>query len=162
MGIKLIMATDDKGGLGKDNRLLFKIPQDMEWFKMQTGRQPIVMGRKTYESIGRLLPNRTNIIITRDPDYKIPGAIVVNDIEPVLNIAVEGDDIMVIGGGEIYEQFEPYAETIYHTSIEADGGADCHYYIDKDRWEKTYSYRPKIDSHHPSIELQIWKLKCDN
>lgn len=162
MGIKLIMATDVKGGLGKDNDLLFKIPQDMDWFKMWTWRSPVVMGRKTHESIGRLLPDRTNIILTRDPDYKVSGAIMVNDIAPVLNAAAEGNDIMVIGGEVVYELFEPHAEAIYHTSIEADGDADCHFHINKERWVETYSHRPEVDPKHPKIELQIWKLKCNS
>ncbi len=156
------MATDIKGGLGKDNSLLFKIPQDMDWFKKWTHERPVVMGRKTHESIGCLLPNRTNIILTRDPDYNVPGAIMINDIVPVLNAAAEGNDVMVIGGEGVYELFEPYAEVIYHTSIEADGNADCHFHINKERWVETYSHRPTVDPKHPKIELQIWKLKCDS
>ncbi len=156
------MATDVKGGLGKNNQLLFKIPQDMDWFKMWTSRQQVVMGRKTHESIGRLLPNRMNIILTRDPDYKVLGAIVVNDITSVLNASAGGNDFVVIGGEEIYELFEPHAEAIYHTSIEADGDADCHFHINKERWVETYSHRPDVDPKHPNIELQVWKLKCNN
>tara|TARA_Y100001956_G_scaffold62595_1_gene62687 strand:- start:5907 stop:6386 length:480 start_codon:yes stop_codon:yes gene_type:complete len=152
----MILATDLNNGLGKENKLLYSIPQDMEWFKLQTGKMPVVMGRKTHESIGRLLPGRNNIIVTRDADYYVEGATVINNILPLLNASKE-KDFMIIGGEEIYRLFLPYAETIYHTCIHASREADAFFEIDYTGWECTSSFKPEVDPKHPDIEFQIWE-----
>tara|TARA_Y100001960_G_scaffold319487_1_gene390882 strand:- start:615 stop:1106 length:492 start_codon:yes stop_codon:yes gene_type:complete len=156
MAIKMILATDLNDGLGKENKLLYSIPQDMEWFKLQTANLPVVMGRKTHESIGRLLPGRNNIILTRDKDYHVAGATVINDITPLLNASNE-KDFMVIGGEDIYRLFLPYAETIYHTRISAGREADATFKIDYTGWERTFSFKPVVDAKYPDIEFQIWE-----
>src|SRR5687768_8176699 len=96
---------DDKRGIGRGNELMWHIPEELKRFKEITTGHPIIMGRKTHESIKRLLPNRTNIIVTRDPNYKVEGGIVVHSIEEAIEKAKEsdgGEEIFIIGGGQIY------------------------------------------------------------
>jgi len=124
--ISLIAAISENRALGKDNQLIFKIPEDMERFKDITTGHPIIMGRKTHESIGRALPNRTNIVISRDKKFKAPGCEVVNSIEDAIKAAekVEKSEIFIIGGGQIYEQAMKFADKLYLTVIEGEYVAD--------------------------------------
>ncbi len=113
-------------GLGKDNQLLWKISQDLKRFKELTSGHPIIMGRKTFESIGRPLPNRTNIIITRDTTYQKDGCITVHSLEEGIRKAreVEQQELFIIGGGEIYNQALPLADKLYLTLIDEKKDAD--------------------------------------
>ena len=124
--ISLIAAIGKNNELGKGNTLLWKMPADMEHFKRITSLHAVIMGRKTFESIGKPLPNRRNIIITRDADYKQVGAEVVHSVSAALDLFTEKDEeIFVIGGAEIYKQFMPIADKLYITHIEAaDASAD--------------------------------------
>ena len=121
MKISLIAALSENRAIGKGNQLIWKIPEDLRRFKEITSGHPVIMGRKTYESIGRLLPNRTNIIITRDKEYKVEGAIVVYSLEEAFRQAQgkqnEGE-IFIIGGGQIFEQGIKIADKLYLTVIE--------------------------------------------
>ena len=98
MKISIIVAMDSNGVIGKDNELPWHLPADLQHFKKTTMGKPILMGRKTWESIGRPLPGRTNIVITRDSDYQADGCIVVNSIDAAMAAAGEQDEVMVIGG----------------------------------------------------------------
>lgn len=109
--IIMIAAIDQNLGLGKDGELLIKNKEDMKHFKQTTLNHKVVMGRKTYESIGKPLPNRTNIILSRDVNYKVDGCIVINDIQSILDMS-ENEDIFIIGGGEIYTLFLDYSKKI--------------------------------------------------
>ena len=132
--ISLIAAISENRALGKDNQLIFKIPEDMKRFKELTSGHPIIMGRKTHESIGRPLPNRTNIIITRDKQFKAPGCGIVNSIEDALKAAekVKSSEIFIIGGGQIYDQAMKFADKLYLTLVEGKFGADTFFpdYLD--------------------------------
>ena len=108
---------DANGVIGRDNELPWHLPADLQHFKKTTMGKPILMGRKTYESIGRPLPGRTNIVITRDSRYQAAGCVVVNSIDAAMDAAGEQDEIMVIGGAEFYRQVLPYTDTIYLTRI---------------------------------------------
>lgn len=151
--LSIIAAIGRNRELGKDNRLLWHIPEDFKRFKELTLGHPIIMGRKTFESIGRVLPNRTNIIITRDKNYKVEGAIVCGSLEEAIEKAEESikysvssiknknktlntkynilntdeDEIFIIGGGQIFEQALPLADKLYLTIIDppAGGGFDA-------------------------------------
>ncbi len=105
------------GVIGKDNGLPWYLPADLKHFKQTTMGKPILMGRKTWESIGRPLPGRTNIVITRDSAYSATGCVVVDSIEAAITAAGEQDEVMVIGGAELYRQVLPYTDTIYLTRI---------------------------------------------
>jgi dihydrofolate reductase len=117
MKISLIVAMDSNGVIGSDNGLPWHLPADLQHFKKTTMGKPILMGRKTWESIGRPLPGRTNIVITRDSGYQAAGCVVVNSIDAALQAAGEQDEVMVIGGAEFYRQVLPQADTLYLTRI---------------------------------------------
>src|SRR5258708_35493960 len=107
MRISIIVAIDSKNGIGRDNKLLWNIPEDLKRFKELTWGHPIIMGRKTFESIGRVLPYRTNIIVSRDPNYKVKDALVVHSLEEALEKAkmcAGSTETFIIGGGQIFEQ----------------------------------------------------------
>lgn len=114
--------------IGKNNDLIWKIPDDLKRFKTITSGHPIIMGRKTFESIGRPLPNRTNIIITRNPNLDVgrPSVVVVTDIKSALDKAHELDqeEIFIIGGGEIYKQALPFTDRLYLTLVDSDAQGD--------------------------------------
>lgn len=118
---------DEKRGIGKHNKLMWHIPGELSRFKRITMGHPIIMGRKTFESIGRILPGRTNIIVTHDTDYRMEGAIVVHSLEEALRSAQgkRGDnEVFVIGGGQIFEQVLPLVNKLYLTLVKGDFGAD--------------------------------------
>jgi len=117
MKISIVVAMAANGVIGQDNELPWHLPADLKHFKQTTMGKPILMGRKTWESIGRPLPGRTNIVITRDSTYSAAGCVVVNSIEAALTAAGEQDEVMVIGGAELYRQVLPSADTIYLTRI---------------------------------------------
>lgn len=124
--ISAIVAMDSKRGIGKDNKLLFKIPDDFKRMKNLTFGHPIIMGRKTFESIGRTLPGRTNIIITRDASYEVSGGIIVGSLEDALREAREKDsrEIFIFGGGQVFEEAMPIIDRLYLTVVEGDFNAD--------------------------------------
>lgn len=113
-------------GLGKDNQLLWKIPNDLKRFKELTSGHVIIMGRKTFESIGRPLPNRTNIIITRDESYQKDGCSSAHSLDEALAKAhtYEKEEIFIVGGGEIYTQALPLSHTLYLTLVDDQKDAD--------------------------------------
>ena len=114
------------GVIGRDNQLPWHLPADLKHFKQTTMGKPILMGRKTWESIGRPLPGRTNIVITRDSSYSAAGCEVVNSIDAAIAAAGEQDEVMVIGGAELYRQVLSDTDTIYLTRIhEAFDGDTC-------------------------------------
>lgn len=130
--LSIIAAIGKNRELGKNNALLWHIPGELPRFKKITTGHPIIMGRKTFESIGRVLPNRTNIIITRDKgkvisDKKYEGAIVVDSLEEALRQAQGkpgGDEVFIIGGGQIFEQALPLTDKLYLTLVDAVFDAD--------------------------------------
>jgi dihydrofolate reductase len=125
--ISMIAAIGKNRELGKGNDLLWKIPDDLKRFKEITTGHPVIMGRKTYESIGRPLPERTNIVITRDINWKSEGTFPVASIDEALSlgkIKQGNDEIFVIGGGQIYELGLAYADKLYLTLIEDTKDAD--------------------------------------
>ena len=124
MKISIIVAMDNNGVIGKDSALPWHLPADLQHFKKTTMGKPILMGRKTWESIGRPLPGRTNIVITRDSDYQAEGCIVVNSIDAAMAAAADQDEVMVIGGAEFYRQVLPHADTLYLTRIHASFDGD--------------------------------------
>ncbi|MDR3519719.1 MAG: dihydrofolate reductase [Candidatus Pacebacteria bacterium] len=118
--ISLIAAIGKNNELGKSNTLLWKLPADMEHFKKITLAHTVIMGRKTFESIGRPLPNRKNIVITRDANYKKEGVEIVHSLSEALDIVGnDQEEVFIIGGGELYAQTMPVAEKLYITHVDA-------------------------------------------
>ena len=123
MKVSMVAAIGKNRELGKNNKLIWHIPSDVVRFRKLTSGHPIIMGRKTHESIGRLLPNRTNIIITRDPNYKVEGAIVVSSMEDAIEKAKNeqgSGEIFIMGGAQIYTLGMPFANKLYLTKIDAE------------------------------------------
>ncbi|WP_167628281.1 dihydrofolate reductase [Listeria valentina] len=121
--ITFIWAQDEAGNIGKDNTMPWHLPADLAYFKKQTTGHTIVVGRKTYESFGRALPNRRNIVLSRDPDLQLPDAEVVHDKADVLKLA-ETEDVFVCGGAEIYRLFHDQVSRLFVTKIGASFEAD--------------------------------------
>ena len=134
--ISIIVAASTNGVIGVQGQLPWKISDDLKRFKQLTMGKPIVMGRLTWESIGRPLPGRQNIVITRQRDFSAEGCDVVDSPAAALAIAGDAEEIMIIGGGQIYELFLPKAGRLHvtrvHTEVEGDAFFPA---IDSDRWE---------------------------
>lgn len=119
MSISVIAAVGRNYELGKNNDLIWHFKEDMRFFKQTTMGHTVVMGRKTFESLPKALPNRRNIVITSDENYKADGAEVITDINDVYNLA-ENEEIFIIGGGKIYDEFISDADKIYLTEIDTE------------------------------------------
>jgi dihydrofolate reductase len=116
--ISIIAAVSKNGVIGVDNKLPWYIPQDLKRFKELTTNNVVIMGRKTYESIGKPLPNRLNIVVSRNKDLEIDGCLVVDSISKAIKKAGHNKKIFIIGGGEIYRKSIKFAEKIYLTRID--------------------------------------------
>lgn len=135
MKISIVVAMAANRVIGNNNRLPWHLPADLKHFKATTMGKPIIMGRKTWESIGRPLPGRTNIVITRDRAYTANGCVVVHSIDDALAAAGDQDEAMVIGGAEFYRQVLPRASTIYLTRIHRGFEGDTVFpELDDDDW----------------------------
>ncbi|MEI7596103.1 MAG: dihydrofolate reductase [Bacteroidota bacterium] len=124
MELSIIVAVDKNWAIGKNNQLLWHLPSDLKHFKELTMGCAIIMGRKTFESIGKALPGRTSIIITRDKDFKFEGCLVVNTISDAITAANQFEKAFIIGGGEIYNQTFNKAKKIFLTKVDAEFDAD--------------------------------------
>ena len=116
--ISLIVAHDEQYVIGKDNAMPWHLPGDLQYFKEQTMGKPVIMGRKTFESIGRPLPGRRNIIITRNCDYAADGIETVGSLEEALALTADASEQMVIGGQQIFTEALPLADRLYITHID--------------------------------------------
>lgn len=142
--ITLIAARARNGVIGRNNQIPWNIPGELAYFKRMTMGHPIVMGRKTWESIGRPLPGRRNIVVTRNREYIAPGAEVVAGLDQALMLVGDVDEVFVIGGGELYAEAMPRADRIVLTEIDADFEGDTFLPpLDRSQW------REKIREHHP-------------
>ncbi|MEK4427662.1 dihydrofolate reductase [Paenibacillus sp. FSL M7-0802] len=138
MSIIIIAALDKNGLIGNGSRLPWKIKADMDFFKAQTTGNNVVMGRKTYESIGKPLKNRVNIILTRNMGYKADGCEVFNNIDDILNFVKESsEETFIIGGKEVYELFIPYSDKLILTHIDGEFSGDTYFPpYDRHRWRE--------------------------
>lgn len=159
--ITLIAAAGENNELGKDNDLVWHLPDDFKHFKTTTTGHFIIMGRKTFESFPKLLPNRTHIVITRNTGYKAEGAHVVKSMEEALELAKEDSQPFIIGGGEIYHLGLPYAQRIELTRVHGSFEADTYFpEIREDEWtlldEKFHS---KDERHNYAFTIQTYVRK---
>lgn len=135
--IHLVVAKSDNNVIGHDNQLIWHLPNDLKHFKEITTGHPIIMGRKTFESIGRPLPNRTNIIITRNKNYSIENTKVAHSLNEAIEIAKKIDeDIFILGGGKIYEQALDLVDILEVTEVHGNFEGDTYF---------------------PEIDLNVWK-----
>ncbi len=148
----IIVAVDENNAIGKDNKLLWHLSDDLKRFKTLTQNHAVIMGRKTFESLGRPLPNRINIVISSNSDYPVPeGVILTHSLEKAIEIAKKNDENpFIIGGGNIYSQSLDFTDTIemtrIHTQVEE---ADTYFpQLDFSQWEKTFEeFHPKDEKH---------------
>ena len=145
--LSMIVAHADNRIIGKDNDMPWHLPADLAYFKKTTLGKPVIMGRKTYESIGRPLPGRQNIVISRNTGYKVEGVDVVASVDEALEKAGSVDEVMVIGGGAIYKHCMPAADKLYITHIKAtiDGDTQFAEYDADNDWQKVSSELRKAD-----------------
>ena len=134
--ISLIVAASENHVIGRDGDLPWRLSDDLKRFKAVTMGKPIVMGRKTWESIGRPLPGRQNIVITRQPGYLAEGCDVVATVDQAVAVAGEAAEIMVIGGSEIYALFLPAAARLYLTRVHAEVEGDAFFPAPGDDWRR--------------------------
>ncbi|HSQ45302.1 MAG TPA: dihydrofolate reductase [Lutibacter sp.] len=143
-------AVAANNALGKDNQLIWHLPADLKRFKKTTLNHAVIMGRKTYESLGKPLPNRTNIIITRDKNYKAEGCAVVNSLKAALKAALKVDENpYILGGAKIYKQAMPFADKLDITFVHHQFEADVFFpEIDKNIWKETWREDFKADENN--------------
>jgi dihydrofolate reductase len=136
MKISLVVAAAQNGAIGKDNRLLWRLSADLQRFRRLTTNHHILMGRKTFESIGRPLPNRTNIVISKDTELKIDGVFVFHTVKEGIDFAKQQGEteLFIIGGGDIFNQTMHYANTIYMTEVKVRLEGDTYFKYDADEW----------------------------
>ncbi len=136
--VSLIVAMAKNRVIGINNTLPWHLPADLKHFKALTMGHHIVMGRKTYESIGKPLPGRTSVVVTRNVNYSPPGVIVVSSLEAAISACSNDEEIFVIGGAELYRQAIKFADRIYLTEIDADISGDAHFTeLDRNLWQQT-------------------------
>jgi len=145
--IYIVVAIGENFAIGKNNQLLWHMPADLKFFKQTTSGHTVVMGRKTFASVGKPLPNRRNIVITRDTDLKIEGAEVVNSLDKALEVTkIEEKPVFIIGGAEIYRQALPKTDTLYLTTIHHNFDADTFFpEINRNEWDVVSSDSHKAD-----------------
>jgi dihydrofolate reductase len=148
--VSIVVATDDHGGIGLGGGLPWHLPEDLKRFKALTMGKPIVMGRRTHDSIGRPLPGRHNIVISRQPGLRIEGCTVVDSLDAALAAAGPVPEVVVIGGADVYRLALPGAETLYLTRVHADVGADTFFpALDAADWEEVAREERPADERHP-------------
>lgn len=159
--ITMIAAAGENNELGRNNELVWHLPDDFKRFKLLTSGHFIIMGRKTFESFPKLLPNRTHIIITRQKNYRPKGCIVVKNMEEALEAAKTDSQPFIIGGGEIYRLGMPYAERIELTRVHGTFEADAFFpEINPDEWELAYSeFHPIDENHRYAFTYQTFERK---
>ena len=147
--VSIVVATDAKGGIGLGGSLPWRLPEDLRRFKALTMGSPIIMGRKTWDSIGRALPGRHNIVVSRQAGLAIEGCTVVDSLDAGLAASGPVPEVFVIGGAEIYRLALPIADTMYLTRVHATVGADTFFpAFDVVEWEEVAREEHPADAMH--------------
>lgn len=157
--ISIIVAAATNQAIGKDNQLLWHLPNDLRFFKKTTTGHPIIMGRKTYESVGRPLPNRRNIVITRRPDYLAEGVEVAHSLAQAIALATDNtEEIFIVGGAEIYKQALPLTDRIYLTRVHTTINGDTYFpEFDSSTWRLlTNEEHPADEKHAYGYSFQVY------
>ena len=159
----LVIAQAANRVIGRDNRMPWHLPADLAHFKRITMGHPVIMGRKTWESIGRALPGRLNIVISRTPSFNAPGATVVHSLDEAFLAAADADEGFVIGGGQIYAEALPTADRIYLTEVSAEVEGDTTFpALDRSQWHETImgERAPDERNAHPLRFLLLARRKA--
>ena len=161
MKISAVVAMSENRAIGLDNQMPWHLPDDLRWFKRQTLGKPVIMGRKTYDSIGKPLPKRRNIILTRDRKLTVSKAIITHSKRDALLAGGDASELCVIGGEEIYRLFLPKLNRLYLTVVNATVEGDAFFpEFELAEWEETYSEEhPADDAHQFSFRWVILDKK---
>lgn len=156
-----IAAAAQNNALGKDNQLVWQLPDDFKRFKKLTTGHYIILGRKTFESFPKPLPNRTHVIITRNKNYQAEGCIVVNSLQEALQKVPQGQDVFIIGGAQIYEQSMHLSDKIELTRVHTTCEADAFFpEINPQEWQLVNEeYHPKDENHQFDFTYQTFEKK---
>jgi dihydrofolate reductase len=155
----LVVAMAANRVIGRDNALPWRLPADLAHFKKVTMGHPIVMGRRTYESIGRPLPGRKNIVVTRNASFQAPGCTVVPSLEAAWKVAGDADEVCVIGGTSLFEESLPIADVIHLTEVEAEVPGDTYFpHFDRSQWREKEIARQPADARH-AYPIRILELE---
>jgi dihydrofolate reductase len=157
--ITLIVAVADSGVIGRDNTLPWHLPEDLKRFKRITMGKPMIMGRKTFESIGKPLPGRQNIVVTRDTNYHRDGVTVAHDAEGAVRAAADAPEIMVIGGAELFRAFLPRATRVHLTRVHGNIAGDVTWQaLDEGDWHLVErETRPADERHAYAMTFEVWE-----
>ncbi|NIJ51777.1 dihydrofolate reductase [Dyadobacter arcticus] len=159
MLISIIVAVSENGVIGRDNQLLWRLPDDLKRFKQLTLNHPMIMGRKTFESIGKPLPGRVSIVVTKNPAFSFEGVVVAHSLEEAIRLAreLQTNEVFVIGGGEIYRLAQPISDRLYVTEVKLQIEGDTYFEIaDPDAWIETERIVHKTDERH-TVEFEFVK-----
>lgn len=151
MTLSIIAAVADNNAIGKGNDLLWHLPDDMKFFRKHTIDHHIIMGRKTFESIGggKPLPRRTSVIISRQKDYQATGCWTAPSLESALELCPDDEEVFIIGGGEVYAQALNYANKLYLTKVKGQFEADIFFpAVDFTQWKQVFSEEHSADEKH--------------
>jgi dihydrofolate reductase len=161
MTVSLVVAAAKNNVIGRDGELPWHLPDDLRHFKRLTTGKPIIMGRRTFESIGRPLPDRHNIVMTRDPDYAAAGCDVVTSVSDALKLAGDDSEVMVIGGGQVYLDFLHRADRIYMTRVQAEIDGDTYFpEIDPNEWQLVSSEHHDADEKNAyAFEMMVFERR---
>jgi dihydrofolate reductase len=157
--VTIIVAVADSGVIGRDNTLPWHLPEDLKRFKRITMGKPIVMGRKTYESIGKPLPGRHNIVVTRDTNYRHDGVTVVHGIDAAITAAGDVPEVMIIGGADLFRLFLPRAGRVHLTRVHGNVAGDIHWpALDAREWRRVESEEHAADERHVyPMTFEVWE-----
>jgi len=167
MLLSVIVAVAENGVVGADNSLPWHLPEDLKYFKKVTMGKPIVMGRKTFESIGKALPGRANIVVSRNPNFSAPGIELVQSLEEALELADQmargdgEDELMVIGGAAIYQLAIPMADRLYLTEVHAEFSGDTYMpAVDWEQWIEVIRERHAPEnSQSPNYSFVVYERR---
>ena len=158
----LVVAVARNGVIGRDNQLPWRLPDDLAYFKRVTLDHPVIMGRRTYQSIGRALAGRENIVVTRDRDFHAPGCLVVASLDEAWKAARDAPEVCVIGGTSLFREALPIADRIHLTEVEAEVPGDTFFpRFDRSEWtEREVSRHPADERHaYPFRIVVLERLK---
>lgn len=147
--ISFVLAYDRNKVIGRDGGLPWRLPDDMKHVREVTTGKPLIMGRRTYASIGRPLKGRTNIVLTRDPAFHQEGVLTARTPDEALALAGDAPEVIVFGGAEVFRLFLPMADRIYLTQVDADVGGDTYFDFDSADWRVVESASHAADERHP-------------
>ncbi|MCI7354368.1 MAG: type 3 dihydrofolate reductase [[Actinobacillus] rossii] len=153
MTFSLIVATTQNNVIGKDNQMPWHLPADLAWFRQNTTGKPVIMGRKTFESIGRPLPKRINIVLSRQP-FEHEGVTWKDSLESAVDFVKDSEEIVLIGGGELFKQYLPKADKLYLTQIQAEIEGDT--FFPELNWNE---WKIEYDEYRQADENNVYDLR---